>query len=54
MTKADLKLIDEAIIKHGDDFWKDPNDDDEGGWIVVELLEILKKEGLDLKIIRKK
>lgn len=60
MTKADLKLIDESIKRHGDDFWNDPNTDDgEGnnpnrGWIIEELLSLLSKDDLDLKVIRKK
>jgi len=60
MTTADHKLIDESIERHGDDFWNDPNDDDEEGpnpnrdWIVLELLRILEKDDLDLKVIRKK
>ena len=60
MTTADRKLIDEAIIKHGDDFWNDPNDDDGEEpspnriWIIGELLHLLAKDNLDLKITRKK
>ncbi len=58
MTTEDLKLIDEAIVKHGDDFWNDPCDDGEQnnpnrGWIIVELLSILAQDNLDLKIIPK-
>lgn len=57
MTQKELARIDEAIQKYGDGFWNDPNDDDgEGpnpnrGWIVLDLLDILKKDGLDLKIV---
>ena len=59
MTVADRKLVDEAIQKYGDDFWNDPNTDDEGpnpnrGWIILELLNILGKDDLDLKVVRKK
>ena len=61
MTTADLKLIDKAIKKYGDGFWNDPNnnDDDEPnnpnrGWIIVELLHLLAKDDLDLKVVRKK
>ena len=46
MTTADRKLIDEAIQKYGDDFWNKE-------WIILELLEILAKDDLDLKVVRK-
>lgn len=62
MTNADLKLVDESIKRHGDDFWNDPNINDGGEleenpnryWIIVELLSLLAKDDLDLKVIRKK
>ncbi len=63
MTRKDLKLIDDAIIEHGDDFWNDENElyveegEQEGpnrGWIIEELLDILYKEGLDLKVVKSK
>ena len=59
MTTADRKLIDKAIKKYGDDFWNDPNNNDDEpnnpnrGWIIVELLSILAKDNLDLKVVRK-
>lgn len=59
MTVADKKLIDDSIIKHGDDFWNDfiseaePNSTNRG-WIVEELLVILAEDDLDLKVVRKK
>lgn len=58
MTVADKKLIDDSIIKHGDDFWNaslaaEPNSTNRG-WIVEELLVILAEDDLDLKVVRKK
>ncbi len=55
MSPSGLKLVDEAIQKHGDDFWNDPNDGDgpNRGWIIEELLEILEKDNLDLEVERK-
>ena len=58
MTTADRKLIDETIRKYGDNYfwnWNDPNDskDSNKGWVIDELLEILAKDDLDLKVVRK-
>lgn len=61
MTTQELKQIDDSIIKHGDDFWNEDNNNDfasdEGqpnrGWIVAELLEILAEDNYDLKLIPK-
>lgn len=44
MTTADRKLIDEAILKSN--WWEN-----EG--IIDDLLEILAKDNLDLKVVRK-
>ena len=66
MTTADRKLIDESIQKYGDDFWNNPNEDGEEPsypnnlnrsnriWIILDLLNILEKDNLDLKVVRKK
>ena len=60
MTTADRKLIDEAIIKYGNGWWNKPIDDGGGGsttnreGIILDLLNILEKDDLDLKVIRKK
>lgn len=51
MTAGDLSLIDESLQRHGDDFWNKPNN---GGWIITKLLDLLAKDNLDLKVIRKK
>ena len=58
MTVADLNLINDTIIKHGDDWWNGEINDGEHNWtnrewIIVELLSLLAKEKLDLKVIRK-
>ncbi len=58
MTTEDLKLIDESLVNHGDDFWNDPNNDGEQdnpnrGWIILEILSILAQDGFDLKVIPK-
>lgn len=60
MTIADHKLIDEAILRHGDRWWSDPKGWDHRDdqfppqkWVIIELLEILAKDNLDFKIIRK-
>jgi len=57
MTKADLNLIDKTIQNHGNDFWNDPNNDGEQDnpnrdWIILELLDILRMDDLDLKVVR--
>jgi len=60
MTNADRKLVNKAIQDHGDDWWNDDNDENGEGsnpnrdWVVDELLEILAKNKLDLKVVRKK
>ena len=60
MTIADKRLIDDSIIKHGDNFWNDEDEDcprvctTNRGWIVEELLELLAEDNLDLKVIRKR
>ena len=55
MTNADLKLIDESIKRHGDDFWEGEEEvNPNRKWIIEELLSILAKDDLDLKVIRKK
>ena len=60
MTTADRKLIDEAILRHGNCWWSDlkgwehrPDQLPPQKWIIIELLEILAKDDLDLKVIRK-
>ncbi len=62
MTIKELKQIDDSIQRHGDDWWNDEDEDDvlnadettNRGWVIEELLEILEKDNLDLKIIPKK
>lgn len=55
MTQEDLKIVDDAIQQYGDDFW---NDDETGneytanrGWVIEELVDILKKSGHRLKLV---
>lgn len=53
MTQADRKLIDESIKRHSNkDSWWETSTFDES--ILNDLLEILEKDNLDLKVIRKK
>lgn len=56
MTTADHKLIDKSLTEYGDDFWTDESRDEAAGkdWVIDELLEILAKDNLDLKVIRKR
>ncbi|KKL27473.1 hypothetical protein LCGC14_2384790 [marine sediment metagenome] len=61
MTEADRKLINETIVKHGGSWWNESYLNYEGeeqcafvGWIIKDLLEILEKDNLDLKVIHKK
>ena len=58
MTKADSKLIDEAIYKQLNEAefeWNDDTNDNGPSefWIFNDLLNMLTKEGLDLKVVRK-
>jgi len=60
MTAKELKQIDDSIIKHGDDFWNDEDEEPSTGlintnrgWIVAELLEILAEDNLDLQLVPK-
>lgn len=53
MTTADRKLLDEAIKRHSnEDSWWENGDLDK--CIIDDLLEILAKDDLDLKVTRKK
>ena len=58
MTQEELAQIDTAIMEHGDEWWNNDEDCEEGeapnrDWILPELLEILEQGGLDLKLVKK-
>jgi hypothetical protein len=56
MNKRDINKVRKAILKHGDDFWTDrPEDKEMSGNEVLfnEILGLLGKEGLDLKLIQR-
>ncbi len=54
MNQKDKKIVDDAILKFGDDFWNDEVESDcectnrEG--LVDELIEMLKQAGYELVV----
>ena len=62
MKEEELKLVYEAIDKHGDSFWNDPssNPDDNNamgsdswnGYLFDEIISMLRMDGFDLKVVK--
>lgn len=51
MEEKEKEKVYESIGKHGDSFWKE----DSNGWngyLFDEILEMLEKDGLDLKLTK--
>jgi hypothetical protein len=58
MKEVEIKKVKDAIAKHGDDFWNDEPEEKDAilvsnkDGLFTEILSFLKKEGLDLKIVK--
>ncbi len=60
MIPAHRKLIDQAIQRHGDDWWNFDIDEDlpeedqctNREWVVEELINLLAEDNLTLEVIR--
>ena len=63
MKKEELRIVREAIDRHGDSFWNDPssNPDDNNvmgseswnGYLFDEVVDMLEKGGYELKLVKK-
>lgn len=60
MKKEELELVYDAIDGHGDSFWNDPSEGNErgnidgswNGYLFEEILDMLKKDGYDLRVVK--
>jgi len=57
MNKKDYEIMKEAVIEHGDDFWKEPRgeheEDDHNIHLLEDVEESLEKEGYELVLQKK-
>lgn len=52
MKKQEIDKVYDAIINHGDSFWNDCEKyKNWNGYLFADIIEYLKKEGYDLKLI---
>ena len=59
MEREELEVVYKAIDKYGDGFWNDPSEGNEegnpswNGYLFDEILEMLEKDGYELKLVKK-
>ena len=57
MTKREIQIVREVLRQYGDDFWREGESEDgfdcDNTVLFEEIVKILNKVGLDLKLVRK-
>jgi len=58
MKKEEIKIVKDCLLKYGDDFWTDDNNEDEvitsNVELIYDVINCVNRAGYDLKLVKLK